>query len=278
MKMAASIEPNSLLLNHPARRVGKETVVHNISIGLQMSSEILQELLLAPLVLSSWQVCNRKSPPGDPRVSDVRPDAAFARLRQFPVQHLLPGYRRFPPPSTPAQNPSSFLYKGSSKSAHCRIQPHIVRSLSSTPKRRKIFACLCSEKMIGVFRHDHLRQQARARIALFDRLRRLGRCLYRAGARVLFADAFDHDQLCRNVLIALAALFAELAQILRTEGAMLSRSSRSCTMRSRFRWPGKSASATRSCFGAEGLRQEGLCQSGPFPASLPFDRSSTFTP
>jgi hypothetical protein len=31
-------------------------------------------------------------------------------------------------------------YKGSSNSADCRIQPHMVWSEISTPKRRKIFA------------------------------------------------------------------------------------------------------------------------------------------
>ena len=72
-------------------------------------------------------------------------------------------------------------------------------------------------------RHDHLRQQTRACGAFLNGLRRLACRLYRAGAGVLFADIFDYDQLRRNVLIALAGLFAELAQLLRTEGAVLFR-------------------------------------------------------
>jgi hypothetical protein len=77
--------------------------------------------------------------------------------------------------------------------------------------------------MIAVFRHDHLRQQARARRALLNRLRRLARRFHRAGAGVLFADIFDYDQLRGDVFIALAGLFAELTQILRTKVAMLFR-------------------------------------------------------
>ncbi len=37
-------------------------------------------------------------------------------------------------------------YSGSSSSAVCRIQPQIVWSAISTPKRRSIFACRCTGK------------------------------------------------------------------------------------------------------------------------------------
>jgi hypothetical protein len=49
-------------------------------------------------------------------------------------------------------------------------------------------------KVVGEFRHDHLRQLARARRALFNRLRWLARGLHRAAAGILFADIFDYDQ------------------------------------------------------------------------------------
>src|SRR6185437_10448321 len=62
---------------------------------------------------------------------------------------------------------------------------------------------------------------ARARRALLNRLRRLARGLHRAGAAILFADIFDHDQLRRDVLIALAGFFAELPQVLPADRAML---------------------------------------------------------
>ena len=67
----------------------------------------------------------------------------------------------------------------------------------------------------------HLRQQARSRRALLNRLRGLARGLHRAGAGILFRDIFDHNQRSRDVLIALAGFFAELPQVLFADRAML---------------------------------------------------------
>jgi hypothetical protein len=72
-----------------------------------------------------------------------------------------------------------------------------------------------------MFRDNHLGQQSRSRRALLNRLRRLARRLHRAVTGVFSADIFDHDQLRRNVFIALAGLFAELAQVLIAGIAML---------------------------------------------------------
>jgi len=84
--------------------------------------------------------------------------------------------------------------------------------------------CLSMQRhVIGVLRRDHLRQQARARRALLYRLRRLARCLHRAVAGVFFADVLDYDQLRRNVFVALAGLFAELAMSFAPCHAMLLR-------------------------------------------------------
>ncbi len=67
--------------------------------------------------------------------------------------------------------------------------------------------------MIRIFRHNHLRQQSRARRAPFNRLRRLACRLHRAGAGVLLTNVFDHHQLRRNVFVALACFGAELAHV-----------------------------------------------------------------
>jgi hypothetical protein len=74
--------------------------------------------------------------------------------------------------------------------------------------------------MIGVLRHNHLRQQARARVALLDRLGWLGRRFHRAGASVLLANILDHDHLSRDKFVALARFFPDRPQILRARRAV----------------------------------------------------------
>jgi hypothetical protein len=78
-------------------------------------------------------------------------------------------------------------------------------------------------KIIGVLRHDLLRQQTRYCRALSNRLCGIAHRLHRAGAGVPFALILDYDQLRRDVLKGLAGLFAKLAQVLRIDGAMLFR-------------------------------------------------------
>ena len=75
-------------------------------------------------------------------------------------------------------------------------------------------------QMIGHLADNHVRQYRRARRALRDRLRRLRRRLDRAGASVLLADVFDHQQLRGDVFVALAGLFADAAQVLLAGGAV----------------------------------------------------------
>ena len=109
-------------------------------------------------------------------------------------------------------------------------------------------------KMIAKLRHDHLRQQTRARRAFLNGLRRLTWRLYRAGARVLFENIFDYDQLRRNVLKPLAGLFAELAQILRTAGTMLFGFLKIVHDTFAFQMAGQSAAAPRTRPGAAAWR------------------------
>ena len=78
-------------------------------------------------------------------------------------------------------------------------------------------------QMIDAFGYDHLRQQTGSGRALFNRLRRLGRRLHRAGARVFLAHILDDGQLRRNVFVALAGLFTDGPQILLAGGAVLFR-------------------------------------------------------
>src|SRR6202043_1924018 len=56
--------------------------------------------------------------------------------------------------------------------------------------------------------------------ALLDRLRRLGRRLHGAGARVFLADVLNDGQLRRNVFVPLAGLFTNRPQMLPTGGAV----------------------------------------------------------
>ena len=88
-------------------------------------------------------VCSRKSQPDDP---GLRHTARFGLFAYAAVSGpaLSPGYRRCPPPSTPARSLSGRCTEDRADPAHCPIQPHMVCTLSSTPKRRKIFACRCS--------------------------------------------------------------------------------------------------------------------------------------
>src|SRR3954463_10693714 len=77
--------------------------------------------------------------------------------------------------------------------------------------------------MVNRFGNDHLRQQARARSALFDRLWRLSGRLHRARAGVLLAHVLDDRQLRGDIFVALAVLFADRSQILLAGGAVLFR-------------------------------------------------------
>src|SRR5437879_1862141 len=75
--------------------------------------------------------------------------------------------------------------------------------------------------MIGDLGHDHLRQQARSRSALFDGLRRLGGGFHGAVASVLLAHILDDDHLCRNEFVARAGLFPDEPQVLLAGGTVL---------------------------------------------------------
>ena len=77
--------------------------------------------------------------------------------------------------------------------------------------------------MVGPFRHDHLRQQARSRRALLDRLRRLGGGPHRAVAGVLQANVLNHLHRRGNVFVAFAGLFRDQPQVLAAAGAVLFR-------------------------------------------------------
>ena len=67
--------------------------------------------------------------------------------------------------------------------------------------------------MVRVLGHDHLRQQACARRALFNWLRRFRCRSHRAVAGVLHADVFDHRHLRRDVFITLADFLADLSAV-----------------------------------------------------------------
>ena len=74
--------------------------------------------------------------------------------------------------------------------------------------------------MIRRLGHNHLRQQAGPSRALLNRLRRLGRRLHSAAARVFLADVLNDGQFGRDVFVALAGLFPDGPQILLTSGTM----------------------------------------------------------
>src|SRR3954451_15981451 len=76
-------------------------------------------------------------------------------------------------------------------------------------------------QMVGPFAHDHLRQQAGAGDALFNRLWRLARSPYRARARILQTSFFDYCERSGNIFVTFARFLANMTQILRTPGAML---------------------------------------------------------
>lgn len=75
-------------------------------------------------------------------------------------------------------------------------------------------------QMVGHLAYNHVRQQARARRALLDGLRRLRRRFDRARAGVLLAGVFNHQHLSRHVFIALAHFFTDVTEFLATCGAV----------------------------------------------------------
>src|SRR5215472_8357898 len=75
--------------------------------------------------------------------------------------------------------------------------------------------------MIGAFGDDDLRQYARPRCALFNRLRRFRRCLYGAVTSVFLADILDYGQFGGSVFIAFTGLFTDEPQVLLTGMAVL---------------------------------------------------------
>ena len=76
-------------------------------------------------------------------------------------------------------------------------------------------------QMIGELGDDHLRQHARPRRALLDRLRRLVGRLHRAIAGVLQPHILDHFHHRRDELVAFAGLFGDQPQMLAAALAVL---------------------------------------------------------
>src|SRR3954449_8518536 len=76
-------------------------------------------------------------------------------------------------------------------------------------------------QMVGPFAHDHLRQQAGSGDALFNRLWRLARSPYCAGARILQTSFFDYRERSGNIFVTFARFLANMTQILRTPGTAL---------------------------------------------------------
>jgi hypothetical protein len=74
-------------------------------------------------------------------------------------------------------------------------------------------------QVFGQLAHDHLRQKRCTRGALLDGLRRLAGRPHGARAGVGEAGILNHLHLRRKIFVALADLFADLAQILITIGA-----------------------------------------------------------
>src|SRR5262249_8469783 len=100
-------------------------------------------------------------------------------------------------PITLDWNRTSFMdpYSGFSKSAQLR-QP-AAHGLTGDVHAVTLEDLLLpvQGQMIRSLGHNHLRQQAGPGRALLDRLRRLGRRLHGAGARVFLADVLDDGQL-----------------------------------------------------------------------------------
>jgi hypothetical protein len=91
--MAARRRPVAYL-DHPARRIGEESVVNHVSIGLRRSAKILQKLFRPCSFPRRRAVVNHRRMIS---VSHVRPDSAFARLRRFPIRHFDRYIVRTPP-------------------------------------------------------------------------------------------------------------------------------------------------------------------------------------
>src|SRR5687767_649764 len=101
----------------------------------------------------------------------------------------------------------SVPYSGFSNSAQCANQPPMVLRGDIHTMALEDLLLPVQGQMVRRLGHNHLRQQTGACRALLDRLRRLGRRLHGAGARILSADVLGDGQLRRNVFVALAGFF-----------------------------------------------------------------------
>ena len=153
-------------------------------------------------------------------VSHIRPDPPRPGKRQLPVQHLHarivgPNYFRR------KQHLLGCLIQRLHQFGHHR-QPAPHR-LARDPHALALEDPLLPVQrlMVGVLAHDHLRQHARSRRALLDRLRGLFRRFYSAIASVLPPHILDDLDRGWDVLVALARLFGDQPQILAAAIAML---------------------------------------------------------